>query len=338
MTHKMTTLEKKLRTRLRQLGISKQDHLLVAVSGGADSTALLDALARWKKSDHLLASLSAAHLNHLLRGAESDEDETFVRTITKQLDVPIFVAQENVAACAAHEKKNLEATARRLRYDFLRRTAEQCQADIIVTAHTHDDQVETILLRLLRGTSAAGLQGIHETQELSAAVRLVRPMLGITRAEVLAHCAQYQLNFRRDSSNDSAAFTRNRVRHELLPLLQTFNPEFGTTLLRTASQLSEDDAHLQAEAARWVEGLIEGQLLNFQPLRALSSALRRRILRRWIEQTRGDLRRISTAHLMALEALIMRGEGGRYVELPDGWRVYRHRTQLKLLKLQPFVT
>jgi tRNA(Ile)-lysidine synthase len=330
----VTKLEKKLRSSLRQLGISKQDRIVVAVSGGADSTALLDALARWKKSEHLFA----AHLNHLLRGAESDADETFVRAMTRQLNVPIFVAQENVAACAAQEKKNLEATARRLRYDFLQRTAEQCQARVIVTAHTHDDQVETILMRLLRGTSAAGLKGIHERQEVSASVCLVRPMLRITRTEVLDHCARHQLEFCQDSSNQSTDFTRNRIRHELLPLLQSFNPDFGTTLLRTAAQLSEDDRYLQAEAARWAEELVEEQALNFKPLLTMAVAVRRRIVRLWLEQTRGDLRRISTAHLTAVDELIEHGEGGRYVELPGGWRVYRDRSRLKLLKLQPVAT
>jgi tRNA(Ile)-lysidine synthase len=322
----MTTLEKKLRARLRQLNISKHEPLLVAVSGGADSTALLDALARWKQSEHLFA----AHLNHQLRGAESDADETFVRDLTRQLRVSVFIAREDVAACAAQEKKNLEATARRLRYDFLQRTAEQCQARVIVTAHTRDDQVETILLRLLRGTSAAGLQGIHAQIELEPALRLVRPLLEIPRAEVLEHCARYQLQFQHDSSNESVDFTRNRVRHELLPLLKTFNPNVSATLLRTAAQLSEDDEYLQAEAARWADELVEEQRLNFQPLRGLSVALRRRVLRLWLEKTRGDLRRISTAHLMALDDLMMKGEGGSYIELPGGWCVARRRQQLKL--------
>ena len=330
MTHTMTTLEKKLRTSLRQLDVPKHEPILVAVSGGADSTALLDALARWKKSEHLPTSLFAAHLNHQLRGPESDADETFVRAITRQLKVPIFIARENVAACAASEKKNLEATARRLRYEFLQRTAAQCQARVIVTAHTRDDQVETILMRLLRGTSAAGLHGIHTQIELQPELRLVRPMLEIMRAEVLAHCERYQLQFRHDSSNESPDFTRNRVRHELLPLLQSFNPDFGAALLRTAAQLRADDEYLQIEAARWVDELAEEQTLNFKLLLNLSEALRRRVLRLWLNRARGDLRRISTAHLAAMDNLLLRGEGGSYVELPGGWRVTRCRQQLKL--------
>jgi tRNA(Ile)-lysidine synthase len=322
----MTKLEKKLRASLRKLEVGNQDRILVAVSGGADSTALLDALARWKKSDQLFA----AHLNHLLRGVESDADETFVRAITGQLNVPVFIARENVAACATHEKKNLEATARRLRYEFLQRAAEQYQASVIVTAHTQDDQVETLVMRLLRGTGAAGLRGILAHVDLQPSLRLIRPMLEITRVEVLEHCARYQLKFRNDSSNVSPEFTRNRVRHEVLPLLQTLNPDFGATLIRTAYQLNQDDEHLQSEAACWVQELAEGAALNFKPLCKLHAAVRRRVVRLWIAQARGDLRRIGTAHLMAIDHLMTQGEGKRFVELPGGGRVYRLAGQLKL--------
>jgi tRNA(Ile)-lysidine synthase len=325
----LTKLEKKLRASLRKLEISKQDRILVAVSGGADSTALLDALARWKRSNQLFAG----HLNHLLRGAESDADETFVRAITGQLKVPVFIAQQDVAVCAAQEKKNLEATARRLRYEFLQRAAEQYQASVIVTAHTQDDQVETLMMRLLRGTGAGGLRGILAQVELQPSLRLVRPMLEITRAEVIEHCMRYQLKFRNDSSNNSTEFTRNRVRHEILPLLQTLNPDFGATLIRTAYQLNEDDTHLQSEAVRWIQELSEGAALNFKPLCQLHAAVRRRVVRLWIAQTRGDLRRIGASHLMAIDHLITQGTGNRFVELPSGWRVYRLRDQLKMQPL-----
>ena len=331
----MTKLEKKLRASLRRLGIHKRDPILVAVSGGADSIALLDALARWKQSEHLAPNLFAAHLNHLLRGEESDADETFVREFLRQRNIPSFIAQENVAAAAAQEKNNLEATARQLRYDFLLRSATQCQARIIVTAHTHNDQVETILLRLLRGTSAAGLHGIYAEFEMSPGIRLVRPMLDITRDEVLDHCARYQLRFRHDSSNESMDFTRNRIRHELLPVLQSYNPRIGQTLQRTAQQLSEDDAYLQQEASRLVQALAEETALNFKPLLTLHAAVRRRVLRQWLAQIRGDLRRIGAAHLVALDEVMMSGEGGSVIELPGGWQVQR---QQHWLKLQPVPT
>lgn len=322
----MTKLEKKLRASLRKLNVTKADRILVAASGGADSTALLDALARWKKSENLFA----AHLNHQLRGAESDADEAFVQTMTTQRALPLFSARENIAALAAQEKQNLEATARRVRYEFLLRTAQECQAAVIVTAHTQNDQVETVVQRLLRGTSAAGLQGIYATMEMPDAVRLVRPLLEITRTEVLAYCTKYELTFCHDSSNLSLDFTRNRIRQELLPLLATYNPTIGATLLRLAAQSSEDNDYLQAQANEWVQALADGNRLNFPPLLALHPAVRRRVLRQWLGQARGDLRRIGTSHLLALDDLLRQGEGGSYIELPGHARVYREGKELKL--------
>ncbi len=319
-------MEKKLRASLRRLGVEKRDNLLLAVSGGTDSTALWDALARWS------GNLSVVHLNHQLRGAESDADENFVRAMAVRLETPVFIASADIAARAKQTKKNLEATARQARYEFLLHTAHECETKFILTAHTQDDQAETILMRLLRGTGAAGLQGIHAKMKLSENVALVRPLLHITRAEVLAHCQHYALDFRADSSNDSIDFMRNRVRHEVLPLLRTFNPGFAATLVRTAAQISEDEDFWQAQAQEILTSLVEGATLNFLPLLSLHTTLRRRVLRLWIQQARGDLRRIGASHLSAVESLLMHGEGGSYVELPGGWQVQRCG---KTLKLQP---
>src|SRR6185436_16223742 len=193
----MTVLEKRLRANLRRLRLGEQA-VLVAVSGGADSTALLDALVRLRGRRGLPGQIFAAHLNHLLRGEEADADEAFVREMAARLDVALIVEREPVAERARAEKRNLEAMARYLRYDFLRRAAQSCGARAIATAHTQDDQVETILMRLLRGSGADGLRGIHQVVELAADVQLIRPLLDVTRAEVLAHCEHYSLTFRTD--------------------------------------------------------------------------------------------------------------------------------------------
>ncbi len=322
----MTNLEKKLRAGWRKLGLDKDEKILVAVSGGADSTALLDALARWKKSEKLFV----AHLNHLLRGAESEADEIFVQALAAKLSLPVFVARENIAALAQSEKKNLEATARQARYDFLLRVAKECGAGLIVTGHTHDDQAETLLMRLLRGTGASGLRGIHGVIKLEKNIKLVRPMLEISRAEVLAHCKHYNLNFRHDSFNESMDFTRNRVRRELLPLLATFNPQFGEALVRTMKQSSEDEDYLQVTAQNILTEVAEEMMLNFKPLINFHPSLRRRVLRLWLKQNRGDLRRIGTVHLLALEKLMLSGEGGSYIELPYNWQVRRQKEKLLL--------
>jgi tRNA(Ile)-lysidine synthase len=337
----MTRLEKKLRASLRRLGVEKRDgqaKVLVAVSGGADSAALLDALARWRTGTGLPAAsqtLLVAHLNHSLRGEESDADEEFVRATAAKLGLSTLIERAAVAAVAQAERRNLEATARALRYDFLERAARECGARYVTTAHTRDDQVETILLRLLRGSGAAGLRAIRRSLRLKSGAALIRPLLDVTRAEVLAHCAHYQLGFRHDSSNDSRDFTRNRVRHELLPLLATFNPRVGEALIRVASQAAEDDDFLSALAGGFMAVAAHGDVLELHLISDLPAALRRRVLRAWVKAARGNLRQLDAAHLHALDKLAVGGEGGSYVELPGGWRVRRERGRLRFLAGTP---
>src|SRR5262245_17170929 len=206
----MTKLEKKLRAALRRFGIGAQDSVIVAVSGGADSVALLDALARFQQGEGRPGSITVAHLNHQLRGEESDEDEAFTRNLSERLNLPVFTERIAVAERAKAEKRNLEAVARSLRYEFLLKVAEARGANFIFTAHTLDDQAETILMRLIRGAGAEGLRGIHQTLTLNDSVKLIRPMLEITRAQVIQHCEHYELAFRSDSSNFLVDFTRNR--------------------------------------------------------------------------------------------------------------------------------
>ncbi len=342
----MTKLEKKLRAALRRLGIGVRFRdtkkpgvklrVVVAVSGGADSTALLDALARLCESDEVSITVLAAHLNHQLRGAESDADESFVRALAAQLSVPVLVERVDVGQRAREAKQNLEAVARRLRYDFLRRAAKQYGTDCVLTAHTQDDQAETILMRLLRGSGAAGLRGIHEFLTLDDEVKLIRPLLAVTRAEVIAHCEHYGLAFRTDGSNLTPDFTRNRVRRELLPLLRTFNPRVEKSLARAAELLTKDDACLRSLAAELLAGLGEGPNLDIFPLLDVVPAIRWRVLRLWLKTQRGGLHRIEMSHIEAIDDLIARGQSGQRVELPGGWRVRREFDELKLLQVDEF--
>jgi tRNA(Ile)-lysidine synthase len=338
----MTKLEKKLRMELRRLGVGLSlrevklpeagPRVVVAVSGGADSIALLDALIRLRECGAVKATVLAAHLNHLLRGEESDEDEHFVRDLAMKLGAPVFIERIDVDAQARAAKQNLEATARRLRYDFLRRVAERNDACCVLTAHTLDDQTETILMRLLRGTGAEGLRGIHESLPFGERVKLIRPMLSITRAEVIEHCEHYDLMFRTDSSNLDLDFTRNRIRRELLPLLREFNPRVEEALSRVAELSAEDDACLRDLAAESLAAASEDSSLNIVPLLDVSPAIRRRALRLWLKKQRGGLRRIELAHIKAIDDLIARGQSGRRVELPEGLVVAREFDHLKLIR------
>jgi tRNA(Ile)-lysidine synthase len=326
----MTKLEKKLQAALRQIGIGAPAEVVVAVSGGADSTALLDALARVRERKGLPRAIIVAHLNHQLRGEESDGDERFVRELAGGLNLPVYVERMAVADQAKLEQRNLEATARRLRYEFLRQVAEERGAGFVFTAHTQDDQAETILMRLLRGSGAAGLRGIHRVMALSDQVKLVRPMLSLTRAEVIEHCEHYKIAFRTDSSNLSLDLTRNRVRHELLPLLRTFNPRVEESLARASDLLTEDEEFLQRIAGEVLARSCEGRHLRVSPLQTAHPAIGRRVLRLWLRAERGSLRRIEAPHIAALEKLL-KGRSGRRVELPEGWVVVREFDTLKLV-------
>jgi len=320
-----------MRAVLRRFGISARDAVVVAVSGGADSRALLDALARLRERYGLPGSIIVAHLNHQLRGKESDEDEAFVRELAGQLKLPVFIEKIAVAERARVEKQNLEATARRLRYEFLRKIAAQRGANIVFTAHTLDDQAETVLMRLIRGSGAEGLRGVHQVAALNEGVKLIRPMLEITRAEVIEHCEHRELAFRNDSSNFSADFTRNRIRLELLPMMETFNPRVKQSLARTSELFIRDADYLRIAADECLEKSREGSRLNINALRKTHAAIRGRVLRSWLRDECGHLRRIDAAHIAAIESLIS-GHSGRRVELPEGRIVAREFDCLKLVQ------
>ena len=234
-----TSLERKVLASLKRNGIAQGSRIVLGVSGGADSIAMLDSMVRSGRF-----SVVVAHLNHCLRGEESDADEEFVRVLAAKAKLSFESGRANVARTAAESRRNIEAVARETRYEFLAQVARRRGAAFVATAHTRDDQVETILLRLIRGTSPRGLRGIFEQRPLGEGVTVIRPMLDATRDEVLEHCARYELDFRNDSSNFSLKLSRNRVRHELLPQLCALNPQFEDALLRMASLIDEDTAYL----------------------------------------------------------------------------------------------
>jgi tRNA(Ile)-lysidine synthase len=213
--------------------------VVVAVSGGPDSVALLRALVALRPDDDLVI----AHVNHQLRGAESDADEQSVRDLHARF-VPagagklvLRCRRADTAEEARTERANLEAVARRIRYEWLGQIAAEVGARWIATGHTADDQAETVLHRLLRGTGLKGLRGIAPRRALTNTVELVRPLLGLRRAEVLAYLDEVGQSYRTDSSNCDPRFTRNRIRHELLPLLaEEFNPRIVEILTRVARQ------------------------------------------------------------------------------------------------------
>lgn len=205
--------------------------VLVAVSGGADSVALVRALHQLRATGE--GRLVVAHYNHGLRGADSEDDQTFVEELGRELGLQVIVGRRDGEMEGGSEGAWSEESLRELRYAFLSRTANEAGARYVATAHTANDQVETVLHNILRGTGLAGLAGIPRVRLLTAAATLVRPLLTMTRAEVLEYLSALGQSHREDSSNAAATYTRNRLRHELLPLLERdYNPQVREALLR----------------------------------------------------------------------------------------------------------
>lgn len=279
--------------------------VLCAVSGGADSTALLHVLCSMPQ-----ITVCCAHLNHCLRGDESERDERFVRDLCKQLGVPCFVERADVAAYAAAEGLGIEEAARKLRYDFLVRTAQESGCSRIATAHTADDNAETMLMNLLRGSGLRGLGGIPPRRGM-----IVRPLLNVTRTEIEEYLALYGLKYVEDSSNEGDAYTRNRIRHQVMPPLRAINPNAVAGFGAAAELLREDEEFLSGLAERFLqEKRIENTLLASELLQ-LPKPVAMRVLRRMCGET-------SRTHLDAVYSIAREGGAHAAADLP-GMRVVK---------------
>ncbi len=289
----------------------------VAVSGGPDSVLLLHFMK-------LLAvragiTLGAVHFNHHLRGAESDADEAFVRNLADELGVEYVGGGANVARVARETRRNLEATGRDLRYRFFFSEVSQGRFDKVATAHTANDQAETVLLRLLRGTGTRGLGGIYPVLD----GKIIRPFLTLTRGEVLSELDKRQLKCRTDSSNLNPQLRRNKVRMELLPLLQKeYSPEVVSLLQQLAGRARDDEAYLERQAREraYPWRVREGgeEKIPVRPLVEFPPAIARRVLRQIVQSARGSLQGVAHTHIDALLHLAREAQSGRTLALPGG--------------------
>ncbi len=316
--------------------------VIIAVSGGADSTALLLALDELIKPKKLSIALTVAHLDHGLRKASRD-DALWVENLGQDLSYESVRRRADMKKRAATTGDNLEQAARKARYEFLEKTARAKKSQLILTAHTLDDQAETVLLRLLRGSAAEGLSGIEPIRPLHprSAIMLARPLVSwARRLDTETYCRMRKVNVRVDEMNRDEKFARVRVRQQLLPLMQSFNNKIVEALSRTATLLREDARALTAEANQLLKEAAENRAgkkdqtkvppLSVDVLAAAPAAVRRRALRLWILQGQGNLRRLEMVHLAAVDRLIQGGRGGRIAELPNGSRVMRRRGWLEL--------
>ncbi len=303
----------KLLAFLRQHAMVKPgDTVICAVSGGADSVALLWGM--YLLREKLQITVEAAHYNHCLRGAESQSDEDFVRAFCDRYDIPLHLGRGEVMP----GEKGLEAAARDARYAFLRGLS-----GIIATAHTADDNAETVLMHMLRGTGLKGLGGITPVGD-----RLIRPMLSVTRDEVVAFLAAYSLPYVQDSTNDLDVFLRNRLRHHVIPLLRTENPRLAGSLSAMALRLREDEQVLAQLAAA-------EKTLQVEKLRSLSPAIRNRVLAILLEDF--GIREPSAEHIAMLQSVIDSDKPSARADFPGSITVgRRYGVLVKLADAQSY--
>jgi len=312
------------------------DRLLVALSGGPDSTCLLLVLAALRRS--LGIELTAAYFDHRLRGpTASAREERFARELAGRLAVPVVVGAGDVRAHAKAGGLSIEQAARELRYRFLAQAAHAADCGAVATGHTKDDQAETVLLHVVRGSGLAGLAGMAPSagwpvavEEGTPAPRLVRPLLALSRADSEACCREAGIEPLQDPSNQSRAHLRNRVRHELLPLLRQYNPRVDDALVRLAGSAAQDDAFIEAQARAALTSIAratpEGQTLSRSGLHALPPALQSRAIRLALAELG------VTPSERQLLAVLRAGGGaaGAQLDLPRGLRVEVQHDELLL--------
>ncbi len=377
------------------------DRLCAAVSGGADSVALLLLLhaANTQPRNALGVGLSAAHLHHGLRGAEADADLAFVQSLCARLELPLHIHRASVPdrilhARASGQPETIEEAARNLRYSFFRQLIADGHADSVLTAHTLDDQAETVLMKLLRGAWTEGLSGIHPVVFVQSSAsstltpqspppaassrskrigKILRPLLAVRRADLVAFLESRNQSWRTDSSNADEAFTRNRIRHSVLPLLRAENPAIDQSLANLAELAREDEAHWQSELSRILPQLLlpgrpvrgggravgtapsgsgsnaSSVAIEIERLRPLGAALRRRVLRAAARSIGARLSFDETARLLALAGLSPDSDcadrtspaptravrTGSILHLPGQLRVQRSARELRLYREAP---
>lgn len=311
----MNNFVRNLITEWRKLGLPVESDaaVVVGVSGGADSAALITALTELRDRKKLDLKLIAAHLDHGLRGAGSRADQAFVRNLAGNLDVQFVTATARIP-----KRGNLEQNARNVRYAFLAKTAAAAQANLVLTGHTMNDQAETFLLNLIRGSGLDGLSAMRAVRFIDRTgvsdgtnirTQLVRPLLRwAKRQDTEVFCRDLSIDFRLDEMNDDPKFSRVKVRKSVIPLLEELNPRVIDTLCSTAQRINE----LRPAATQEVLA----DTLPISQVAGLPVSEMSRLIRSWLSAKRGTLRGIEAKHIEAVQRLILSRKSGRTVELP----------------------
>lgn len=314
------------------------ENVVIAVSGGADSVSLALAVSRLREMKKLRNEFIVAHFNHELREKESDEDENFTGKLAEDLKFEFISGRP--AGKISDRKGNLEQLARRARYDFLYETARRKNARFVLTAHTLNDQAETFLLNLLRGSGIEGLSAMKTKRNLESEdepkseirnpesrIELVRPLLTwAKRTDTENFCLENGINFRRDSMNEDKKFSRVRIRKEIIPLLESFNPKIIERLAATSEILGLQTDFISQNQAE------SSEKLSIRELKEQNKPNRLKYLREWLRFRRGDLRKLTSKHFEAIDDLLMSRKSGRVIELPDHGKIIKKNGKLSFEK------
>ena len=305
------------------------DHVIVGLSGGMDSVCLLQILRLLQ--DHLDFQISAVHVNHGLRGAAADDDCRFVEELCRKTEIPLRIFRADVGKMAAERGRSIEETGRDFRYQCFRTVLKDIDADKIAVAHHQDDLCETVLLNLCRGTGISGLAGIPAVRD-----EVIRPLIDVSRKEIEAWIREKGFEYREDDSNMDVTYTRNRIRHEIMPALEMYiNKAAGRHIAGLAADAAEVGAYIKAEARRFLEHFAENRgdrvIINIPELKLLPEIVQAEIVRQSIEQLSGSVRDISRSHLNAACGLAD-GRSGREIDLPYRLRASREYDQLVICK------
>lgn len=316
--------------------------VMAAVSGGADSVALFRVLAEAGKAAGIV--LSVGHVHHGIRGAEADGDAEFVQDLAAKFGAEFHLLKEDVPARAAQRQETIEEAARNTRYEFFAKCMREGLVDAVATAHTLDDQAETVLLKLLRGAWTEGLSGIHPVVKLEAG-QILRPLLSVRRSEIEAYLRQLGQEWREDCTNQELIYTRNRVRHELLPSLASFNPQIAVQLSALAEIARDEELYWQSQIGALLPHILlpgkpvrgggraagSGELgvaLEVERIRSMDMALQRRVLRAAVQRAGGTL---DFYHTEALLQLALTGSSGQKLSLPGNLMAERTPRELRIL-------
>lgn len=299
-------LENKLMEILKKY-LKKNDTIVAGISGGPDSIFMMQILEKFQKVTPI--KIIAAHVNHLIRKKSSD-DEAFIKTIVKLSKNPkilLSVLKRDIPALSKKLKTGIEETGRKVRYDFFKKLAKKYKARFVITAHHADDNLETIIMNFARGAGAAGLAGMRETDSLNNKTHLLRPMISVSKKQILDYLKLHEIKFLHDASNDSLIYNRNFVRHKIIPQFKKLNPSIAETIAKNATNLREINEFLKNEAEKW----IKKNKLNAKSFRRLPSPIQKAIIRQIYEMQTGSTENVENIHVDEILCLINQNVGNK---------------------------